>query len=805
MKNLKKSKQFVLIFLITFPIMLALSSFITNVRGGPDIPNPHQDNGWHWGVDVEDRLYFETEILIKNGSSPSQEVLSMSKFIQIMNITSIENVTIDLMGEDKFSRVNFSMLYHDPVDKELKPFPNMEPTPLAHFVFNDSHPFKERYFTGPNLFIPIILPINDTWDNEVDVLDDIINNTMYTTFYNMGFMNSFNEYGSIISQNKMWFRNSSDGYYINATYNSDGTLDSCIGTYLQYDLMSGTTDFLWEIQAQKVFDYNMTDGIDWGVDIGDILYYDQYDDSDGYQDIKMDISGFNYSLYEMPAFMGGMINLTFYNVLANISIWDGVQYVFSEENKVVGSANNFYPINLVTAMEYVTALVPENMVIEDFTYIMDFMTLFIPFFPFDQYFYEMDGNYLLVEMNSTTSNDFTEIKIDTSTGILESLLQIVDDDVHMAFLRKDMPSSLQWSVQPGDVIYFNSNTDEVYHIRATILGFIGAFFNMTEIEEDSGMFEFPPDHPEFQFFSAVIADIEEWDPGSELWVGVDTLPIGIANTYWPMAPMIFEILSGPSLIMPIGTTGADFLDLYDMFSFIYDEVDVGTNFITFRNTTMDIEMSFYFDVATGKLTYFGGNAPSGPELPYMSVYPKFNETLTTGLNNFQFQSDFITDITITVELEISVGGPTSEYIYAFIPFNPVGEPLPNGTALAFFDQLITQSDLIVGNITMTITFTSVDLNEIELHFFAWNVSGMAEWSEAPPDFYSSIIYDYGANSLTIEFPGEMFRPEGIISAMSYIPIGAEEKPEPIIPGYNLFFFVIGLIIISAILIKKRRK
>ncbi len=164
-------------------------------------------------------------------------------------------------------------------------------------------------------------------------------------------------------------------------------------------------------------------------------------------------------------------------------------------------------------------------------------------------------------------------------------------------------------------------------------------------------------------------------------------------------------------------------------------------------------------------------------------------------------SDFITDMTVTVELDVSIGGATPEYIYNFLSMNPVNVSLPEGTPLAYFDQLITHYALIDGNITMTMTLpSSIDLNNIELRFYAYNMSGTLEWDEVPPDFYVTIIYNYSTNSFTIETPAW---PWGVISAISYISVGAEE--EPIIPGYNVLIFIIGIIIISALIIKRKRK
>ena len=102
---------------------------------------------------------------------------------------------------------------------------------------------------------------------------------------------------------------------------------------------------------------------------------------------------------------------------------------------------------------------------------------------------------------------------------------------------------------------------------------------------------------------------------------------------------------------------------------------------------------------------------------------------------------------------------------------------------------------------MTITFPShLDLNNMEIFLFAYNMSGTYEWDEAPPEVYTAIIYDYGANSLTLEIPA--WGPMSVISAISYNPIEAEE---PSIPGYNPLILMISVITIVGFLIKKKLK
>jgi hypothetical protein len=193
---------------------------------------------------------------------------------------------------------------------------------------------------------------------------------------------------------------------------------------------------------------------------------------------------------------------------------------------------------------------------------------------------------------------------------------------------------------------------------------------------------------------------------------------------------------------------------------------------------------------------------SGSEWNYMTIYPKFNTSLTPGtVNEFTLQSDFTLDITVEVTLNVSIGAPTPEYIYNVIPFNPINITLPNGTALIFFDQLITNYGLIEGNITLIITFPlSIDLSQTELFFFAFNASGTDQWDQPPPEFYDNIIYNYTANSITLEI--EPWGPQSVISAFAYIDL----SQLPGIPGYEpimiLGFTMIG--VLSLVIIMRKR-
>jgi hypothetical protein len=168
-------------------------------------------------------------------------------------------------------------------------------------------------------------------------------------------------------------------------------------------------------------------------------------------------------------------------------------------------------------------------------------------------------------------------------------------------------------------------------------------------------------------------------------------------------------------------------------------------------------------------------------------------------NTFATSTNFPSGVTVTLEMNVNNTG--AAYISTFFPMNPLDEPLPLGTAFAFFDQLMINYSLIISNITMTINLpTSIDLATIRFLFYAYNMSGTEEWDSPPPEFYiDSVTYNLATNSITIEMPTFPF---GLISAMAYI--DTTDLP-PEIPGYNIFLISLLIIITSGIVVKKIRK
>ena len=269
MKYLKREKRIFLIFIVLFPALMILSSLVTNVRGGPYVPESHADNGWHWDVDVGDHMYFEGEFILTNGSTG--EIFMMYRDLWIFNITSIENVTIDWLGTHQFSQVNATQHYYNVTAAELEDYgPSSE---IALFGYNNSDPITHRIRAGQN-GMPLLLPINGSSGLEVDVLDDIINESFYYPMSQFGGFNAFDYYESTPSSNRIYFSNLTDGFFSTGYYYDNGTLNTG-SAYLKIEMGEGS--ILFNISMTQVFDYYITDEVQWGVNEGDTFIYDWYE------------------------------------------------------------------------------------------------------------------------------------------------------------------------------------------------------------------------------------------------------------------------------------------------------------------------------------------------------------------------------------------------------------------------------------------------------------------------------------------------------------------------------------------------
>ncbi|MFX1371937.1 MAG: hypothetical protein ACFFCE_08760 [Promethearchaeota archaeon] len=770
MRNLRSNKIILLILILCVPTTILFGIISTNVYAGDeDIPEENYKNEWHWHSDIQtdELIIYEMEISMKNLSS--SEMILMSKELRIINITGFKNET-SLFGFGNVSRIYGTYNYYNCTSEEIiaYDYPWSDPHSLAGFGYNDTGVFREYYDMGveaPSLGC-IFLPVNGTKGVatvDVDIMADIINKTYLNYTYQMGWSPKFNDYTTDPAKNFICFRNTTNNYFINNTYYDNGTLRSAESSY--WLVYGGNPDHIeFNTTMKHVLNYDITDEIEWGVDVGDIFYFDQSSEFPSmipYQDIKVTISGFNKSLYEVPGVYGSNMYSVFQNVLANISIWDGTQYIPMYTNRTIGSANNFYPVYYLAVIDMFFSVIPTSCSLYDLEFFLDYISINIPYFPFDERVVFQKDGYIWMQLNSSISDDFIDINFDTTNGVLETWFFYANGALQVVSYRKDIPQPWLWSVDIGDIVYFKEinmeGSGEQNDYRATIEGFTGGLVNMTYMNYE---YEIPlqPGDPEFQFFYTVNATVDEWNETTGSWMFRSTDMFAVANEYWPAFPV-------PNItprLIPLGTTGSNLQPLFDMMTPYYDDITFSNDAIIFTNTTDDKTASIYLDGTEGMITYMGGWFPVGDPWFHMSTYIKNNKTLTSGVP-YILQSDFITDITMTIQATTT--SPDVEYVYALLSENPVNISLPEGTPLYYMDQLIVNDDSIVGNITMTLTFpSSINLSLVPLHMYGYNMSGTNEWDEVPSEFSDTVIYNYLTNSILIEMPP--WGSDSMISAMS---------------------------------------
>jgi len=804
MKFLKRDKRILLIFLISLPTVMILGSLITNVKGGPNVPEPHADNGWHWDVDVGDHIYFEGEFILTNESTG--EIFSMFKNIWIYNITSIEDITTDWLGTHQFSQVNATQYYYNVTADELEDYGPSEE--IALFGYNSTDPITHRIRAGLG-GMPYLLPINGTSGLEVDVLDDIINETFYYPMSQFGNLNAFDYFESTFTSNGIYFSNSTDGFFSAGYYYDNGTLNTG-SAYLKIEMGDGPV--LINATMTQVFDYDITDEIQWGVNVGDTFIYDWYEGPgwiDDAMEVMVNITSISDIMLEKTknGFSDDPIQMAYQVVYADIYLWNGIDFEQEEWDVPVGIANNFYP-------QYFDAggpnpfnfLYPTNFVKDDFLFMWNNDTLSIWNIPFDEVYYYENG-YVEILVKDSTGNDFVRNTVDKATGIVQSNTMLVTGNIMHYEIKAQ--TLVDWSVDIGDVIYIKDNGENLRDTKVTIIGTSTVFVNMSELVDDYNAMgipmTFPTGQPELQFFSYIEALYEDWDSTLQSWIPDTTSKFAIANIYWPISPLTFQF--GAPLLMPQGTASSELSDIFDMFDSVYDDISYAPGHILLQNTTLNRELNFHFDETSGKVTMMDGwiKQPGlGSKWSYMSTYPKFHQALPPGLNSFTLSTDFPSGISVSVDVDIGPASAGAALIYNYFTMNPVNVSLPVGTHLAYFDQLFANYTAIHGNITMTVTLpSSIDINKMLFFFYAFNMSGTLEWDAAPPDFYVDYVtFNNATNQIIIKMEPFMFS-TGILSAMAYMTI--EDALAAEIPGYDLFLMSLMIVIVSSLIIKKIRK
>ena len=794
MNNLKNRTKSTVIILLALTAAINLSVFFTSAKAGPYVPEEHAYNGWHWGVDVGDELYWEVEMILTNASN--DEVTMMFKDIWIYNITSIENVTTDWLGVNEFSLVNATQYYYNVTEGELESYGG--PMEFALFGYNNSDTIKHKYRAGMGA-APYILPLNGSNNLEVDVLANILNESFYDPLSSDRF-NNFDGYSSIISTNSMSFTNSSDGYYLNLEYEATTGVAEYAEGYMKIEM---DDSMLLNFTIQRVLDYDITDEVEWGVDIGDIFYYDFTEGGSSAYDIKVEVTNFEDVMLSKSnnGFMEDDIQMVFQAVYSNLSVWDGDAYVLEETNFPIGYANNFYFQYLDDSFSPEFNFVyPNSTTKEDIEFVWNADTLRIWDAPFNDIELIENTNFEFTLRNISTSFRVNNV-IDKSTGIVQSFLITENGEVQL-YYEIQHQTLVDWDLEIDDVVYYKQNSqDGGMYMRATVLYTVSEFFNLTVWEVDSGgFFTTIPGQPELQFFKAIIAEFEEFNEDTGMWDNLGDDLFLEANIYWAISPYAMFGGTAPPLFLPLGFTGEDFENILVLLGGMFDEMTFNEDHVFLRNSTNNKEYDAYVDTTSGRITFMGGwmNMPGGDDTTwnYLSIYPMVNETLNAGTNSISVPNDAISEIASS-HIDIITSNTGAEIVNAILNYNPINTSITDGTVLYYNDLLITNTTGL-ANLTFYIKFDDTfDLDNYNLTFWAWNMSGNNEWEEAPPEATDMFVYDYADNSLTIIFPiGGSSGPISIIMAVSYVHTG---QPE-LIPGFPLLMTLGFLTVSTAALI-----
>ncbi|MFX1569984.1 MAG: hypothetical protein ACFFCV_16640 [Promethearchaeota archaeon] len=794
---MRKTKTKVFILLLLFPMILSLGSLTTIVKGESNIPEPSPNNSWHWGVNIGDVFMFESELITTDPTT--HDVINMYRNIDIYNITSIVNQTSDLYGFYPFqqvSKVIIDVLWESSVGSlSLSPLTG---APLCIFGYNETLK-KEIYQIGAGGITPFIYPINDTV-LDVASMASVYNETFLTPIINsMGVFNKFDSFSYDVGKTEIKFENTTHGYYFRASYYpNNGTLKDMDAYYL----MKSYDWIVLNVSGKRVFNHDVTDEIEWGVNIGDELFY--YVNQTGYDTYlsRLKVLGFNKAVYWSSNWTMYPMDwpMVFEEVLVEISVWNGTGWDVGPTIPLT-AANNFYPmcLPLMEMGGQSGIILPTSSTVEDFLFIFNNYTADLThWFPFDTVHYDVSGNILNFTMSQSGNGQVAVGVYNLGTGLVELQYATYLGEIQMWFELAD--PLVEWNVDIGDTLFFKENFNEdMQEVRYTITSIEYNFVDVTTIG-----FPIPTGQPKYQFFTELYGNFSVWMKDTETWYDAGTALIAAANEYWPISP--YSMIGSMPLLMPEGTVVNDLQYLFNVLSVWYDDISYSPGHVIMSNTTASSEFHFYFDETTGRMTFLGGDNYAAHEWWYISAYPEFIQNLNTGTNHFVLSDNFNLEPTVTVEIEAGATAAAPDFIYALLPYNPLGISLPNGTVLFYMEHKLTGHSVIVGNITMTIQFpSSIQLSENYIYLYSFNMSGTGEWDLAPPEFYQySVTYDLVNNRMTFEI--EVTGPYMFLSAVSYEAIPEDGGGEtPPIPGYDLFFLAIAMITVSAIVVKKIRK
>jgi len=444
MRTIRSNKVILLFLLLSFPTTILFGIISTKVHAADeDIPDENYKNEWHWHTDIQtdELIIYEMEMTQRNLTSGKMTL--MTKELRIINITGFKNETWNY-GFGNVSRIYGSLCYYNCTSDEIKTYQYLSDRSIAGFGYNDTGVFREYYDMGddaPSLGCTF-LPVNGTKGVatvEVDIMADIINRTYLPIIYQKGWAPKFNYYETDPIKNSIYFLNTTNNYFINNTYYDNGTLRNAEASYwLVYGTNPSPMEF--NVTMKHVLNYDITDEVEWGVDVGDSLYYGWNSHYSGYNETKFVITGFENVVNEVKGSFSPFmpIHQCFETVLANLSYWDPAlgDYTFAKENYTIGVANNYHP--LIFGSEY-PLLTPKNTDIKDIDFFFNNDTNEVhgTGFPFDEVRTKFENGKNKLICSHSIEDATLKLIYNKTTGICD-LLFVENMGYKQAIYRKNM-------------------------------------------------------------------------------------------------------------------------------------------------------------------------------------------------------------------------------------------------------------------------------------------------------------------------------------------------------------------------------
>ncbi|TFG03664.1 MAG: hypothetical protein EU539_12050, partial [Promethearchaeota archaeon] len=436
-KNLIRDLTCILSVLMIVAILIGNHAETGNATNGSrEIPEEDENNNWQWDstVQVNDKLIYElTYARVNVSGSGEGDFVVKDNFI--LNITSIDHKLIEWGYQNEYrnvSQVNATQLYYNCIDEQYYSYGDKNWT-LISFQYNateDIHVSK----LDERLPIPFVLPINSTLNGDMDALAQSLNYSSYYPFSFMGIMNLWDYIE--IDMNTIRYTNNS-GYVAEFTFLDNGTLDSCLMYFRQWQ---DTSNFNVTIRLNRIYDPSVLSETAFTPQKGDTYYT-------GRNMIEPDehlFGEFKADIVEVKPVMNNTMGFRLYggeesdrwtcfkHVIANISQWKpnlGIYELIEDgENITIAMANNHYPFFIGGEEEEgpnSPPFIPIDTPEEDLEYMVAFM-MFQGDFPFDLALINEENNVWNITLIDSTENELVGLYYNKTTG--EQILQIYYGD-----------------------------------------------------------------------------------------------------------------------------------------------------------------------------------------------------------------------------------------------------------------------------------------------------------------------------------------------------------------------------------------